>query len=63
MVTAEGPAATWLVVGHYDVAVARLDGGWRIAGITLHVAYEEGSRALVDAARARVTAGNGRPNP
>ena len=57
--TAEGPAGTWLVVGRYDIAMARLDGGWRIAGITLRVFYEEGDRGLVDAARARCAAGVG----
>lgn len=57
--TAEGATATWLVVGRYDIAVARLDGGWRIAGVTLRVFDEEGGRHLVDTARERCAARSG----
>jgi hypothetical protein len=46
-------AATWMVAGRYDLALHRSDGTWRIGGIVLHTTYEQGDRALVDAATAR----------
>lgn len=47
---------TWMVAGRYDV---RVDAAGRIAAITLHAAYEEGDRALTEAATARCAAGAG----
>jgi len=52
---------TWLVAGRYDVSLARSRDRTVVAAITLRVLYEEGSRRLVDLARARVEAGAGRP--
>jgi hypothetical protein len=52
--------ATWLVAGRYLMNLTRTTGSWRITGITLRVAYKEGDRALVEAARQRVAAGTGR---
>jgi hypothetical protein len=46
--------ATWLVAGRYLMSLTRTTDGWRIDGITLRVAYEEGDRALVETARQRV---------
>jgi hypothetical protein len=51
---------TWLVAGRYDVTLARSRQRTVVAAITLRVLYEEGSRRLVDLARARVEAGAGR---
>jgi hypothetical protein len=39
---AEG-GPTWAVHGHYVVPVRRTSAGWRIAGITLRVFYQEGN--------------------
>ncbi|SDS39241.1 nuclear transport factor 2 family protein [Jiangella sp. DSM 45060] len=47
--------STWMVAGWYDVRVS----GDRIAAITLHATYEEGDRALTEAATARCEAGAG----
>ena len=55
---AEG--GVWMVAGRYVFAMERSPGGWRIAGITLEVAYEEGDRRLLTIAQARVAAGEGR---
>ena len=64
-------ASTWLVVGRYDIRLEResrhrggddtsdVDSHWWIRGITLHLAYEEGDRGLVDLARKRSQAGVG----
>ena len=41
---------TWMVAGWYVLTIAS-DG--RLAGITLHTAYETGDRGLVEKARAR----------
>jgi hypothetical protein len=42
---AEG-GPTWAVHGHYVVPVERAGDGWRIAGITLRVFYQEGNTDL-----------------
>ncbi|SEE44528.1 nuclear transport factor 2 family protein [Jiangella alba] len=47
--------STWMVAGWYDIRVA----GGRVAAITLHATYEEGDRALTEAATARCAAGAG----
>ncbi|WP_053205018.1 hypothetical protein [Jiangella muralis] len=47
--------ANWMVAGWYDIRVS--DG--RIAAITLRPTYEEGDRALTEAATARCAAGTG----
>ncbi len=64
-------ASTWLVVGRYDIGLEPenrhrggddpqdVDSHWRIRAITLHLAYEEGDRGLVDLARKRSRAGEG----
>ena len=46
---------TWAVHGHYVVPVERSAGGWRIAGITLRVFYQEGNRDLPEVALKRAT--------
>lgn len=51
--------ATWMIAGWYDIRVRQVPDGWRIAAITLHATYEEGDRALTEAATARVGAGSG----
>ncbi|PZF82041.1 nuclear transport factor 2 family protein [Jiangella anatolica] len=48
--------STWMVAGWYDI---RVDDAGRVAAITLHTSYEEGDRALVEAATARCAAGAG----
>jgi SnoaL-like domain len=56
-----GPVGTWMVAGHYEVSLDRGSDGWKVGGITLTVAYEDGDRALVDVARRRgETHGGGR---
>ena len=55
---AEG--GVWMVAGRYIFAMERVQGEWRIAGITIQVAYEEGDRRLLTIAQARVAAGEGR---
>lgn len=52
-------AATWMVAGRYVITLDHAADGWKISGITLLVAYEDGDRALVDAAKERVAAGTG----
>jgi SnoaL-like domain len=52
-------ASTWLVAGRYDIRLRATAGRWRIQAITLHLAYEEGDRRLVDLARQRSKAGAG----
>jgi uncharacterized protein len=49
----EGPAGTWMVAGQYEIALDRGPDGWKVGGVTLTVAYEDGDRALVDVARSR----------
>jgi uncharacterized protein len=56
---AECLRGTWLVAGRYHFVVARTGDRWRITAITLDRAYEDGDRAIVDAARERVAAGAG----
>ncbi len=52
--------ATWMAAGRYDMRLVRSGGSeWRIAALTLRCYYEEGDRALVDAATQRVTDGTG----
>lgn len=51
-----GSRATWMIAGRYDIGV---DAGGRITGITLHASYEDGDRALTEAATARCAAGAG----
>ena len=46
----------WMVAGHYQVRLAPSPGGWKIAGITLQVFYQEGNMAIPDAARLRAAA-------
>jgi len=41
----------WMVAGHYTVQLARTGGAWKIAGITLHVFYQEGNMRIPEAAR------------
>jgi len=52
-------AATWTVAGQYVVDLERHGDAWRISGITLRLAYEEGDRALAEVAMKRVAAGSG----
>ena len=53
----DGDASTWMVSGRYDLRLERETDGWRIAAITLHLAYEDGDRQLADLARKRSRAG------
>ena len=48
--------AFWTVGGHYRMTLARANGGWVIAGITLENVYVQGDRTLPDEARRRVAA-------
>lgn len=43
----------WMVAGHYEVRLAPSPAGWKIAGITLRVFYQEGNLSISEAARAR----------
>jgi hypothetical protein len=52
-------AATWMVAGRYVITLDRTADGWKISGIILRLAYEDGDRALVDMAKERVAAGSG----
>ena len=55
----ESGASTWMVSGRYAIRLQRDADRWRIGAITLHLAYEEGDRRLVEAARQRSVAGVG----
>jgi hypothetical protein len=55
-VKGEPGGEVWMVAGHYEVRLAPSPGGWKIAGITLHVFYQEGNMAIPDAARLRAAA-------
>jgi SnoaL-like domain len=55
----ESGPSTWMVAGRYDIRLSQDAGRWRIQAITLHLAYEEGDRRLVDVARKRSAAGVG----
>jgi SnoaL-like domain len=55
----EAPAGTWMVAGRYTIDLTLDHGAWRVRAITLHVAYEDGDRTLVDVARGRVATGAG----
>jgi hypothetical protein len=54
---ADGGGATWMVAGRYVFALRREEDGWKVEAVTLHLAYEEGDRALAEAAGARVSDG------
>jgi SnoaL-like domain len=51
---AEG-GSTWAVHGHYVVPLQETDAGWRVAGITLRVFYQEGNTDLPTVAAQRAT--------
>lgn len=51
--TGDEPAGTWMAAGRYEVGFTRTADGWKVNAITLSMAYEDGSRDLVDLARAR----------
>jgi hypothetical protein len=53
-------SATWMLAGRYVITLDHGDDGWKISGITLHTAYEDGSRSLAGTATERVAAGRGR---
>jgi SnoaL-like protein len=55
-VKGEPGGEVWMVAGHYEARLAPSAGGWKIAGITLHVFYQEGNMAIPDAARLRAAA-------
>jgi SnoaL-like domain len=55
-VKGEPAGDVWMVAGHYEVRLAPSPGGWKIAGITLRVFYQEGNMAIPDAARLRAAA-------
>lgn len=54
----DGGAATWMAV-RFVIDLDRGPDGWRISGIMLRLAYENGDRRLVDIARGRTAAGTG----
>ena len=45
-----------MVAGHYVMQMTRGDDGWKIAGITLKVFYQEGNLGMPQIARERATA-------
>jgi hypothetical protein len=55
----QGRTSVWMVAGRYRVSLVRVDGVWRISGITLKVSYEQGDRELVERAQERVAPGRG----
>ena len=36
----------WMVAGHYEVRLVPSPGGWKIAGLTLRVFYQQGERRV-----------------
>jgi hypothetical protein len=46
----------WRPIGRYDFNLTKVDGRWRVSGMTLTVTEEQGDRALVDIARERAAA-------
>lgn len=61
-VVEDGRTGIWMVAGRYQISLTPSPDTalrWRVSGITLRVAYEEGDRALVERAQARVVAGEG----
>ncbi len=46
----------WMVAGHYTVKLLHTAEGWKIAGITLSVFYQEGNLDIPQIARARASA-------
>jgi SnoaL-like protein len=52
-----GGGASWMAAGRYRFAMRRGEDGWRIAGLTLELAYQEGNRGLPAIAQSRVAAG------
>jgi hypothetical protein len=42
---AQADGAIWLVVGHYEIRLARIGESWKITAMTLRVFYQEGSPA------------------
>jgi hypothetical protein len=57
---AEG-GALWVAAGRYRFTVEKTAGAWRISGIILQLAYQEGNSRLPSMAVERGTAGRGRP--
>src|SRR5690606_1240782 len=58
----DGRTDVWMVAGRYQISLVPAPSAtppWRISGITLRLAYEEGDRALVEQAQARVAKGSG----
>ncbi|WP_158542962.1 nuclear transport factor 2 family protein [Phytoactinopolyspora halophila] len=48
---------TWTVAGRYQMNLVRDAHGWKVSGITLRLAYEEGDRSVVEIARKRLADG------
>jgi hypothetical protein len=53
----------WMVAGRYRFAMERGDGEWRVRGITLELAYQEGNLGLPGIGQSRVAAGRQRTGP
>jgi hypothetical protein len=53
---AEG-GPVWMAAGRYRCAMERRDGDWKIGGLTLELAYQEGNLGLPALAQARVAEG------
>ncbi|MFT3782616.1 MAG: nuclear transport factor 2 family protein [Nibricoccus sp.] len=57
----DAPAgAIWMVAGQYTFSIERTGSLWRIAGITLTLAYQEGNLGMPGLAQQRVAAGSTR---
>jgi SnoaL-like domain len=55
---AEG-GSVWMAAGRYQFAMEQQEREWKIGGITLHLAYQEGNLGMPAIAQARVAAGQG----
>jgi hypothetical protein len=51
---------TWVVAGSYDYALVRVDTGWQVSRLTLHLADESGDRKIVEEAAAKVASADNR---
>jgi SnoaL-like domain len=49
------PGSPWVVGGTYRFALRRLDGGWRIVGLTLDTRWQSGDAAVLERAAVRAT--------
>lgn len=60
VVETAGEPTIWMVAGRYLLTLEQgADGDWKISGVTLRVAYQEGDRGLPDVAKSRAASGSG----